>query len=278
MNLAILSRGSGWHVQDLLRASREAGHHCESLDFRTQYSGSLVGCDAVLVRTMPAGSLEQIVFRMDLLHAAESKGTRVVNPPRALETCVDKYLTDVRLEAAGLPLPRTVVCQTCDDAMTAFDSLGSNVVVKPLFGSEGRGMLRITDREIAWRTFQTLVSVQCVIYVQEFIRHPGWDIRAFVIGRRVVAAMKRSNPDDWRTNVAQGGSTEACKLDEDVRDLAISAAFATGALIAGVDLLQDETGHWKVVEVNAAPGWRAISSACDIDIANAIVKFLEAER
>src|SRR5262245_16065770 len=105
---------------------------------------------------MPAGSLEQVVFRMDVLHAAAAEGLAVLNPPRAVETCVDKYLTNVRLAQAGLPLPATVACQRADDALAAFEGLGGDVVVKPLFGAEGRGMVRVTDRELAWRTFHAI--------------------------------------------------------------------------------------------------------------------------
>lgn len=275
MTLAILSRGDGWHVQDLLRAARGLGHEARSLDFRTLHTGSLAGYDAVLVRTMPAGSLEQIIFRMDLLHAAEAKGVRVINPPRALETCVDKYLTNVRLEAAGLPIPKTIVAQTCDDAMQAFEALGRDVVVKPLFGSEGRGMVRITDAEVAWRTFQTLATVQNVIYVQQFLKHPGWDVRAFVIDGQVVAAMKRSNSLDWRTNVAQGGTAEPFLTDNAIRSLAVASAQATGATITGVDLIQNEHREWIVIEVNAVPGWRALSEVCHIDIAKSVAAILK---
>ncbi len=267
--IAILSRGDGWHVQDLLRA---AGSNAVSLDFRRLNStNSLDGFDAVIVRTMPAGSLEQIIFRMDLLHAAEAKGIRVLNPPRALETCVDKYLTNVRLEAAGLPVPRTIVTQTADDAMAAFETLGRDVVVKPLFGSEGRGMVRITDMEIAWRTFHTLANTQAVIYVQEFIQHPGWDVRVFVLNGEVIAAMKRTHASDWRTNVAQGGTAEMHVPCAREIDLSLAATTATRAIVTGVDLIIDSRGQWQIIEVNAVPGWRTICEVCDIDIAKKIL-------
>ena len=97
----------------------------------------LADCDAVLVRTMPPGSLEQVVFRMDLLHRLMAGGVRVLNPPRAVEVCVDKYLATALLDAAGLPVPHTIVCQHADAALEAFTALGGDVVVKPLFGSEG---------------------------------------------------------------------------------------------------------------------------------------------
>src|SRR4051812_16033332 len=134
MRLAILSGGSGWHVRDIVRAAADLGHPADILDFRRLWSvvpagaEPLAGFDAVIVRTMPPGSLEQVVFRMDLLHRLEARGVRVLNPARALEICIDKYLALCRLEAAGLPVPATVTCQTADDAMSAFEQLGGDVV------------------------------------------------------------------------------------------------------------------------------------------------------
>src|SRR6202035_2302824 len=113
--------------------------------------------------------------------------------------------TTAVLQSAGLRVPPTMVCQHADAAMEAFNKLGGDVVVKPLFGSEGRGMVRVADEEIAWRTFSTLERLQAVLYVQQFVAHPGWDLRAFVIGGRVLAAMRRHARGDWRTNVSQGG-------------------------------------------------------------------------
>src|SRR5690606_4148974 len=105
----------------------------------------LAACGAVLVRTMPPGSLEQVVFRMDLLNRLAAGGTLIVNPPRAIEVAVDKYLATCKLQQAGLLVPDTVTCQTVDDAMQAFEELGGDVVIKPLFGAEGRGIARVND-------------------------------------------------------------------------------------------------------------------------------------
>jgi ribosomal protein S6--L-glutamate ligase len=274
VTLAILSGGTGWHVQDLLRAAADLSLTATPLDFRLLTSDSLNPFDAVLVRTMPAGSLEQVVFRMDVLHAFAASGRPVLNPPRAVETCVDKHLTDVRLRAAGLPVPDTLVCQTADDALAGFERLGGDVVVKPLFGSEGRGMVRVTDRELAWRTVRAIEQTGGVLYLQRFVRHPGWDVRAFVIGGRVVAAMKRSARGDWRTNVAQGGTAEPFDLAAAERQLAVRAAAAAGAVVAGVDLLPGPAGEWSVIEVNAVPGWRALSEVCRLDVAKAVINHL----
>jgi RimK family alpha-L-glutamate ligase len=284
MRLALLSGGTGWHVQDLLRAAAELGHAAGVLDFRALHAGApgqgrdpLAGFDALLVRTMPAGSLEQVVFRMDLLHAAAADGVKVLNPPRAVEVCVDKFLTNARLVRAGLPVPETVACQRADDALAAFGQLGGDVVVKPLFGAEGRGMVRVSDSELAWRTFRAIEQTGGVLYLQRFVRHPGWDLRAFVIGGRVVAAMKRTARGDWRTNVAQGGTAERAELALPERKLAVEAAAAVGAAVAGVDLLPGPNGEMYVIEVNAVPGWRALATACGLDVAKATLRFLAEE-
>jgi ribosomal protein S6--L-glutamate ligase len=285
MRIALLSAGDGWHVRDLRRAAAALGHDATAVDFRrttaavaaADPAGSLTGFDAVLVRTMPPGSLEQVVFRMDLLHRLQARGVRVLNPPRAVEACVDKYLATARLDAAGLRVPPTVACQHADAALEAFAALGGDVVVKPLFGSEGRGMVRISDPETAWRVFRTLERTQAVLYVQQFIRHPGWDLRVFVVGGRVLTTMRRFSRGDWRTNVAQGGAGEPTSLAADEERLALRAAAALGAPVAGVDLLPGPGGAWYVLEVNAVPGWRALAPATGVDVAAALVRFLAEE-
>jgi RimK family alpha-L-glutamate ligase len=278
VRIAILSRGDGWHARDLIRAAAEQGHTAELLDFRTLSTDTpLASYDAVIVRTMPAGSLEQIVFRMDLLHAAADAGVRVLNPPRAVETCVDKFLTNVRLQQVGLPVPETVVCQRADDALTAFERLGGDVVVKPLFGSEGRGMVRVTDRELAWRTFHAIEQTRSVLYLQRFVTHPGWDVRVLVLNDIIIGAMRRIAHGDWRTNVAQGGSAEKCNIGDAESSLALRSTAATGAVFAGVDLIQDDRGRWLVIEVNAVPGWRAFTPVCGIDVASCVSRFIAGE-
>lgn len=308
-HIALLSGGEGWHICDLQRAAREQGHHTSVVDFRKVSAGVAIGergresffarlptgissrdkrrkttpdplfselfdVDAVIVRTMPPGSLEQVVFRMDVLHRVKAKGIPVLNPPLALETCIDKYLCSARLEAAGLLVPPTVVCQDAETAMEAFTSLGKDVVVKPIFGSEGRGMLRVWEEELAWRTFRTLERTQAVLYVQQFVKHPGWDLRVFVLGDRILSGMKRHARKDWRTNVAQGGTGEKVEVGEVEAELAMRAARATGLVVGGVDLLPGPDGQWYVLEVNAVPGWRALSRVCQIDVASEVIKLV----
>jgi RimK family alpha-L-glutamate ligase len=279
MKIALLSSGTGWHVRDLQRAAALLGHCAEPVDFRRMTAWvpnatSLSQYDAVIVRTMPPGSLEQVIFRMDVLHQLEVAGRRVLNPPRALEVCVDKYLASARLDAAGVPTPPTIACQDAESAVAAFHRLGDDVVVKPLFGSEGKGMIRVSDIEIAWRTFRTLERLHSVLYLQQFIPHPGWDLRAFVIDGRVLTAMRRHAKNDWRTNVAQGGRTEAIALTAQEEGLALAAAQAVDTPVAGIDLLPRPGGGYYVLEVNAVPGWRALAPTTGIDVARELIHHL----
>lgn len=279
MRVAILASGQGWHVQDLLRAARLIGVVALPYDFRRIHAivgdqASALDADRILVRTMPYGSLEQVIFRMDLLHRWHAVGKPVLNPPRAAETCVDKYLATALLEANGMSVPPTVVCQDSDTALAAFETLGKDVVIKPLFGSEGRGMVRVSDYEMAWRSCRTLERVGAVLYVQKFIPHEGYDLRAFVMGGRVLAAMRRHANGDWRTNVAQGGMGEKIKLSADEEKLALRAAQVVGASLCGVDLLPGKDGRLYVLEVNAVPGWRALAPVTGIDIAAETLRYL----
>jgi ribosomal protein S6--L-glutamate ligase len=173
-----------------------------------------------------------------------------------------------------LPTPPTHVAQRADDAFAAFNRLGGDVVLKPVFGAEGRGMQRVSDRELAWRTFRVLEQTGQLIYQQKFVPHPGYDLRVFVMGGRVRAAMRRSSANDWRTNVAQGGTTERAELTPREAELAVRAAEAVGCPVAGVDLLPGPHGELFVIEVNAVPGWKALAPTCGIDVAKELVRLL----
>src|SRR5262249_710077 len=262
---AILSTGTGWHVKDLQRAAAALGHEATAVDFRKIGSGaavaadSLAGFETVLVRTMPPAPLKQAPSPMDLLPPLPPRAATVLNPPGAVEACVDKYLATARVEAAGLKVPPTIVCQHAEAALQAFEQLAGDVIIKPLFGSEGRGMVRVSDPDLAWRTCRALERTQSVLYLQKFIPHEGWDTRVFVLGGQVLAAMLRRSNGGWRTNVAQGGTAEEVELSPAVAEFALRAAAGLGAPMAGVDLLLGKDGEWYVLEVNAVPGWRALA-------------------
>jgi ribosomal protein S6--L-glutamate ligase/tetrahydromethanopterin:alpha-L-glutamate ligase len=203
---------------------------------------------------------------VDALHRLENAGVRVINPPTVIERTVDKYYTSALLEDAGLPTPRTVVTEQFSDAMHAFRELGGDVVVKPIFGSEGRGMTRVSDPDTAYRVFRALELGRYVYYLQEFIPHRQQDIRVFVIGGQAVAAMVRRG-ETWKTNVAQGARSTALVPGDELTQLSIRAADVLGADYAGVDILPTEDGNYTIIEINGIPGWRGLASATGINVA-----------
>jgi RimK family alpha-L-glutamate ligase len=244
----------------------------------------LLAADAVLARIIPNGSLEQIIFRVDALHWLEESGVPVMNSPRAIERTVDKFYTSALLQLAGLPTPETVVCEHAENAMAAFRRMG-DVIVKPLFGSMGLGMVRVSDEETAWRVFRALEAIRGVYYLQRAIAHDGCDVRAFVVGQRVVGAIERWAPQvpparegasrrGWRTNLARGGRARAIPLPAEWAAMAVCAARVVGADYAGVDLLPARDGTVYVLEVNGIPGWRGLHEATSTDVAAAIVEHL----
>lgn len=288
MRVVILAARQGWHTAELCRALADRGDtgvvvSYEGLVAQLGSGGGaglrsgtagLDDADAVLARIIPAGSLEQIIFRVDALHRLDDRGQVVVNTPRAIERTVDKFWTSALLEQAGLPVPTTVVCEQPDEAIAAFRALG-DVIVKPLFGSMGLGMVRVSDEEMAFRVFRTLEAIRGVYYLQRAIDHDGADVRAFVVGDRVVGAIeRRASPPGWRTNIARGGRASPLALPPAWVDLALRATRAVGADYAGVDLLPARDGTVYVVEVNGIPGWRGLQEATSTDVARAIVEHL----
>ncbi len=282
MKLAILGQNGGWHTESLRRALARRGLSAEcypvtQLTARvagrprlTAAAASLDDCDIVFVRAIPSGSLEQVVFRMDALRMLEHGGVRVVNSAFAIEHGVDKYYTAARLQDAGLPTPRTVVAERFDEALAAYEELGGDVVVKPLFGSEGRGIVRVSDVDTAYRVFRALELGRYIYCVQEFVPHGKEDIRAFVVGDRVIGAMLRRG-QGWKTNTAQGAIGEPVELDDQLIDLSLRATRVVGAEHAGVDILPCDDGGYSVIEVNTIPGWRALAAATGVDAARSLV-------
>jgi RimK family alpha-L-glutamate ligase len=281
---AILAAPDSWYAADLRRAAGDR-HEITVLPFSQMTA--MVGArdevasagrdfsefDAVLVRTMPPGSLEQVIFRMDALARIAAAGKVVMNPPRGLEVAVDKYLTSAKLRAAGLLTPRTWVGQTAEEAQQAWEELGRDVVVKPLFGGEGRGIMRVSDPDLALRAFTMLERLAAVIYLQEFIPHAGYDLRLFVLGEQVFG-MKRLNATDWRTNVSRGAKTEPLEVTDELREIALRANVAVGTQLAGVDVLPGRDGKLYAIEVNAIPGWKGLARTLDVDMAEMVLDFV----
>jgi RimK family alpha-L-glutamate ligase len=280
-DVVILASSTGWHTDELVRAVSARGLVPLLLPWEANIGrmGAGSGVDnggyalrearAVLPRIIPGGTLEQIIYRVDTLHRLEEEGIRVMNTARAIERTVDKAWTSAILERAGLATPETVACERADDAFTAFHAMG-DVVVKPLFGSMGLGMSRVSDEDMAWRVFRVIETVRGVYYLQRFVPHGGRDIRAFVVGERVLGAIER-RAEGWRTNFSRGGRAAPFTLPPAWAELALAAARAVGAEYAGVDLLPAEDGTVYVLEVNGIPGWEGLQGATGMDVAGAIV-------
>lgn len=281
MDVVILSSSTGWHTDELVRAVSARGLVPLLLPWEGNVgrmgrdagvrngAHALTAARAVLPRIIPSGTLEQLIYRVDTLHRLEEDGVRVVNTARAIERTVDKAWTSAILERAGLPTPETVACERAEDAFAAFHAMG-DVVVKPLFGSMGLGMSRVSDEDMAWRVFRVIETIRGVYYLQRFIPHGGRDLRAFVVGDRVLGAIER-RADGWRTNVSRGGRATATTLPPAWADLAVRAARAVGAEYAGVDLLPAADGTVYVLEVNGIPGWEGLQGATGLDVAGAVV-------
>src|ERR1700674_2103856 len=197
MHVAILNAHTGWHTDELCRALADRGHTGRVLPYggllarlgtergvavgHASDSAAIFDADAVLTRFIPTGSLEQIIYRMDALHWIEKRGVPVINSPRAIERSVDKFYTSALLQEAGLPTPETVVCERTADAMAAVRAMG-DVIFKPIFGSMGHGMVRVSDPDVAFRVMRSLQQVRAVFYVQRAVDHGGRDGRGCVLG------------------------------------------------------------------------------------------------
>jgi RimK family alpha-L-glutamate ligase len=291
LQVGVLGASGSWHSRGLIAALAGRGHGVVAIPatrlesvidddggvhVRGPAGAVLDALDLLIVRGLPRGSLEQVIFRMDALHVLASRGVRCINSPRAIERTIDKSWAGATLALAGVPTPPTVVCERYDDAMAAFEQLGGDVVVKPLFGAMGSGIVRIEDRDVAHRVFRALELERAVYYVQRTIAPAGRrDLRVLVVAGDIAGAMERVS-DSWRANVARGARPRAVALNDDERGLALAAAAALAVDVAGVDLLIGSDGEGAVLEVNGIPGWQALQSVCERDLTQLVVSACEA--
>lgn len=228
--------------------------------------------DAVFVRGVPGGSLEEVVLYLDILHALKIMRIPVYNNGRAIERSVDKGMTSFLLHHAGIPTPLTWVLRQRSEALAIAETElknGQLLISKPLFGSQGEGIRRIEKMtDLFW-----LTSSHGVYYLQRFIHCAGdgfSDSRVFVINGRAVAAMQRRGKS-WLNNVARGARCEAIDMTPEMADLAVKATIALKMDYAGVDIIQDKNGQYLVIEVNSIPAWKGLQSVCDINVAKLLV-------
>ncbi len=282
--IAIVTDDPGWHGRVLREAfaarglsSRFASLTEARLDLGRDFPVVLQGFEerppaGVFVRGVPGGTLEQVILRLDVLHALRALGVTVYNNGRAIERTVDKAMTSLLLRQAAVATPDTWVCESRQAALALVahqSSAGRALVLKPLFGSQGVGLCRI-DRPEDLPDPQDFGGVY---YLQALIPTPEteWrDWRVLVVGGRAVAAMQRRS-SHWITNRARGGRCYPVALDPLLSGLAEAAARALRIDYAGVDLLQDLEGRFVVTEVNSIPAWRGLQGVASLNIAQALV-------
>lgn len=290
--IAIFTDDPGWHGKQLRLAFTSRGYSCEYV--------SLTECkfaiepgripvlipgfeqalpDAVFVRGVPGGSLEEVVMYLDVLHALKAMSIPVYNDGKAVERSVDKGMTSFLLHNAGLPTPMTWILRDREQALSIAEEelkKGNLLISKPLFGSQGEGIRRIEKTtDLFW-----LTSSHGVYYLQRFVHCDGVgysDHRVFVINGRAVAAMRRRGKS-WLNNVARGAECEVIDLDPKMADLAVKATHALAMDYAGVDIIRDREGNYTVIEMNSIPAWKGLQSVCDVNIAELLADDLITRR
>lgn len=281
--VVIFSDDPDWHARRLSAAFAARGVEsvCVSLaECSFDVAGGVGGLtipgfddalpDGALVRLISAGTLEQITLRLSILHALSALGVAVSNDARALERTVDKSMTSFLLRGAGLPTPPTWAAESQDLAARILSrelAAGERLVLKPLFGSQGKGLLLLESES----DLPPPEEVGGVYYLQRYVdTGPGWhDWRVLVIGERPVAAMIRRGRR-WVTNVLQGAECEAASFEGEPGEMAVAAVRAVGAAYAGVDLVRGGDGRFQVLEVNSVPAWKGLQGVTEVDIAQAL--------
>ncbi len=292
--VAILTDETGWHTARLRRALARRGFEGRCADladcrFDTSRTGTGIVIPgfgrelpvAAIVRGIAGGSLEQITKRLGILHGLRELGVPVYNDARAIERSVDKSMTSFLLHGAGIPTPAAWALESEAQArrlVMAETAAGRCLVLKPLFGSQGKGLQQVGLVDGRAVPLPDLAPLGGLAYLQRFVSQPegpgapGFDWRVLVVGGRAVAAMKRVS-GHWVRNVAQGARCIPAALTPPVAALAQGAAAALGMDYAGVDLVPDPAapGGAQVLEVNGVAAWRGLQSVTDLDIAQAMV-------
>lgn len=278
--IAIVTDDAGWHGKQLCDAFARRGYQgvyvslsaCAialdgGLPIRMPGFAARLP-DAVLVRGIPSGSLQEVVFYLDILHGLDALGVPVYNSGVAIERSVDKAMTSLLLNNAKINTPPTWVLNTREQALAVLEQQlqqGFQLVSKPLFGSQGEDIKRLEKSSDQG----ALNSSNGIYYLQRFIacEGPGYsDIRVFVICGQAVAMMRRCGVS-WLNNVAQGATCEALALDKALAELAVQATQVLAMDYAGVDIMQAADGHLSVIEVNSIPAWKGIERVCKVAVA-----------
>jgi [lysine-biosynthesis-protein LysW]--L-2-aminoadipate ligase len=202
-----------------------------------------------------------------------------VNPYAATITCDNKFLTSMALREAGIPTLRTAIAYTAHSALEAIERMGYPVVLKPPIGSWGRLLAKINDRDAAEAVLEHKEILgsyhHSIFYIQEYVEKRGGDIRAFVVGDRVIGASYRTS-EHWITNVARGAETRPLPVSGEIEEIALGAAHAVGGEILGVDLVETDDGL-KVIEINTGAEFKGLIEATGVDVPTEIIAYLQSQ-
>lgn len=286
MNIGILSRNAALYSTTRLReAAEERGHMVRIVDYLRCYMNITSAKPKVLFRgeelmfdaVIPRIGATHTHYGTAVVRQFETMGVYVVNDSQGIDRSRDKLRSLQLLASAGVGMPVTSYAHSTQDIAGLLEIVGGTpVVVKLLEGTQGLGVVLAETKKAAESVITAFRQLDANILVQEFIKESkGADVRAFVVGGRVVAAMKRQGgPGEFRSNLHRGGSAEGIKLTRGERATAVKAARVMGLNVAGVDLLQSERGP-LVLEVNSSPGLEGIEGASEVDVAARIIEFIE---
>lgn len=207
----------------------------------------------------------------------EGKGIKVINPYSIMSICGNKMLTSILLAKNGIPTPKTIIAFTKEEALKAIEEIGFPAVIKPVFGSWGRLIAQVKDKDIAQVILEHREEINNplyqIYYIQEMIERPPRDIRCIVIDNEIIASIYRySSPEDWRTNIARGGRAEVCNLTEDMKEIILKTSEIIGGGVLGIDAMESKNGI-VIHEVNATVEFKGAMSATGIDIPGKIIEY-----
>jgi len=232
--------------------------------------GDWLSYDAVLERSI---SYKNGLYATQILN---SWGIPTVNSCQVAATCGDKLATSAALNRAGVPQPRVWTAFTVEAALKLMDEIGYPLILKPVVGSWGRLLARVNDRDAAEAILEhkeTLGSyLHTIIYIQEYIKKPGRDIRSFVIGDETVCAIYRSS-EHWITNTARGGKAGVCPVTPELHEISQAAARAVGGGVLAIDVLEDPDRGYLVNEVNHTMEFHSTVPLTGVDIPGKVVEY-----
>jgi RimK family alpha-L-glutamate ligase len=285
--IPVFTDDPGWHGQRLAEALLLRGYEvvfvslseCR-LDLTQNGLGVVIpGFEeelprGVFVRSVPGGTLQQVIARLDILHGLQMLGVMVYNNGHAIERTVDKAMTSLLLHINHIPTPATWVCESRQYAQSLIQKetmAGHTLVMKPLFGSQGQGVRRLDANSIFPVPMEE--HVDGLYYLQTFIDsgEGDWhDYRIFVINNKAISVMRRSG-SGWINNVGQGAKCESLAPEGELAELAVAAAKAVDIAYCGVDIICDKQSRFYVLEVNSIPAWKGLQSVTELNIAQALI-------